>query len=373
MHLHGTDKWSPWCSCLLRCYLLNAYNGPLPPLHPPCVLLLGSSGACRVAWISYNNLSSASSITRKFSVIWRKHFLSASWRSPVWVVYCRSVRVRARVCGVVYSCGSSISGDSILIAQQPKEWKEKWVEIDSLSGIWCILGIICSIRRKCFVDGSVFTRGGVCRSEKVQHREGNKWEAIKSEMDLTNMSISICVALTVDEVGLLSAMEYLWISIMWNTLQNRHQLWGLGEPRQRPGSVFSLQTCLFFFLPVPASCRSTNEQVDVWLWLQHHLLPDEETRLRCVLLRSFLQPHFRAAAAAGRRLPSSAKGNADTVPSVPSIKRALCDYSRKPQVMCCAGNIWPDFGNSHMQYPVLFVIFTTQQHGSRQVTSYPWV
>lgn len=129
----------------------------------------------------------------------------------------------------------------------------------------------------------------------------------------------------------------------------------------------------FFLLPVPASCRSTNEQVDVWLWLQHHLLSDEETRLRCVLLRSFLQPHFRAAAAAGRRLPSSAKGNADTVPSVPSIKRALCDYSRKPQVMCCAGNIWPDFGSSHMQLPVLFVIFTMQQHGSRQVTSYPGV
>lgn len=37
------------------------------------------------------------------------------------------------------------------------------------------------------MDGSVFTRGGVCCSEKVQHREGNKWEAIKSEMDLKNV------------------------------------------------------------------------------------------------------------------------------------------------------------------------------------------
>lgn len=83
---------------------------------------------------------------------------------------------------------------------------------------------------------------------------------------------------------------------------------------------------VFFPLPVPASSnpsRYINEQVDVRLWLQHHLLSDEETRLRCVLLRSFLQPHFRAAAAAGRRLPSSAKGNAATVPSVPSVKWVL--------------------------------------------------
>lgn len=56
--------------------------------------------------------------------------------------------------------------------------------------------------------------------------------------------------------------------------------------------------------------RSVNEQVDVRLRLQPHLLSDEETRLRRVLLRSVLQPHFRAAAASGRRLPSSAKGNA---------------------------------------------------------------
>lgn len=167
-----------------------------PPPPPPCVLLRGSSGACRVAWISYNNLASASSITRKFSVIRGKHFLSATWRNPVWVVYCRGgwrwcvcvcLCACARVCRVVYSCGSSISGDSILVAQQPKEWREKWVEIDSLGGTWCILGIIFSIRGKCFVDGSVFTRGGVCCSEKVQHREGNKWEAIKSEMDLKNV------------------------------------------------------------------------------------------------------------------------------------------------------------------------------------------
>lgn len=100
----------------------------------------------------------------------------------------------------------------------------------------------------------------------------------------------------------------------------------------------------FFLLPVPASSnpsRSINEQVDVRLWLQPHLLSDEETGLRRVLLRSFLQPHFRAAAAAGRRLPSSAKGNAAMVPSVPSVKRVLCDYSRSPRVMCCAGSIWP--------------------------------
>lgn len=36
--------------------------------------------------------------------------------------------------------------------------------------------------------------------------------------------ISICVALTAGEVGLLSLMEYLWLSTMWNTLQKRNQL-----------------------------------------------------------------------------------------------------------------------------------------------------
>lgn len=50
---------------------------------------------------------------------------------------------------------------------------------------------------------------------------------------------------------------------------------------------------LFFFLPLPVPTssnpsRSTNEQVDVRLWLQHHLLSDEEARLRGVLLRSCL-------------------------------------------------------------------------------------
>lgn len=163
-----------------------------PPPPPPCVLLRGSSGACRVAWISYNNLSSVSSITRKFTVIiiGKLEEPGLSGLLPGWlevVCVCVCVHARACVCREVCSCGSSISGDSILTAQQPKEWREKWVEIDSLGGIWCILGIIFSIRGKCFVDGSVFTRGGVCCSEKVQHREGNKWEAIKSEMDLKNV------------------------------------------------------------------------------------------------------------------------------------------------------------------------------------------
>lgn len=120
---------------------------------------------------------------------------------------------------------------------------------------------------------------------------------------------------------------------------------------------------VFFYppLPVPASSnpsRSVNEQVDVRLWLQHHLVSDEETRLRRVLLRSFLQPHFRAAAAAGRRLPPSAKGNAAMVPSVPSVKRVLCDYSRNPRVMCCAGSIWPHAERSFI-YNSSTVLFTS--------------
>lgn len=57
-------------------------------------------------------------------------------------------------CGVVYSCGSSIRGDSILIAQQPKEWREwgkKRVEID-----WHMLHPGYYLQS--FVDGSVLQR-----------------------------------------------------------------------------------------------------------------------------------------------------------------------------------------------------------------------
>lgn len=147
-HLHCTNKWLPQCSCLLCCYLLNADNGPSPTAST-LRSAYSSSGACRVARISRNHLFSASSLTRKFSFIWRKHFLSASWRSSVWVVYCRSgwwcVCVCACACGVVYSCGSSIRGDSILIAQQLKEWREWGKNEWKLIGICCILGIICSL------------------------------------------------------------------------------------------------------------------------------------------------------------------------------------------------------------------------------------
>lgn len=191
MHLHGTDWGSAWHSCLLRSYLLNAYNGPLPHrLHP--VFCYGSSGACRVAGISYNNLSGflnnqeVQCHMREALFIGKLEEPGLSGLLPRRRV-CLCACARARVCRVVYGCGSSISGDSILTAQQPEEWREKWVEIDSLGGMWCILGIIFSIRGKCFVDGSVFTRGGVRCSEKVQRREGNKWEAIKSEMDLKNV------------------------------------------------------------------------------------------------------------------------------------------------------------------------------------------
>lgn len=33
----------------------------------------------------------------------------------------------------------------------------------------------------------------------------------------------------------------------------------------------------------------------------------------------------------------------------PLLNGALLDYSKKPRVMCCAENIWSDFGKSHMQ------------------------
>lgn len=61
--------------------------------------------------------------------------------------------------------------------------------------------------------------------------------------------------------------------------------------------------------------QATNEQVDVWLWLQHHLLSDEETGPHSLLLRSLLQPYFRTAAATGHWLPTSTKGNNAPAPT----------------------------------------------------------
>lgn len=54
----------------------------------------------------------------------------------------------------------------------------------------------------------------------------------------------------------------------------------------------------------------SDEQVNVRLWLQHHLIADEEAGPLCLLLRpAVLQPHFWAPAAPGYWLPTSAQGN----------------------------------------------------------------
>lgn len=55
----------------------------------------------------------------------------------------------------------------------------------------------------------------------------------------------------------------------------------------------------------------------------------------------------------------------------PLLNGALFDYFRNPRVMCCAENIWSDFGKSHMQNPGLFITFTLGQYGSHQITFYP--
>lgn len=73
--------------------------------------------------------------------------------------------------GGLYSGGSSVDGDSILIAQQPKAvegverngWK-LW-ETEGSSGRRCILSGICNTRRRCFVDGSEFCKQGELRQE----------------------------------------------------------------------------------------------------------------------------------------------------------------------------------------------------------------
>ncbi len=75
-------SWPQWqiiTIIILSAQLLSPKCFPWtpPPPHPDCILLISPSGACRVAWISYNILSIASSIngtTRSSSVIWGKHF-----------------------------------------------------------------------------------------------------------------------------------------------------------------------------------------------------------------------------------------------------------------------------------------------------------
>lgn len=109
------------------------------------------------------------------------------------------------------------------------------------------------------------------------------------------------------------------------------------EIEQEPGSVCSVPLVFYLFLFLFFYCfchtssytqntQATNEQVDVWLWLQHHLLSDEEAGPHCLLLRSLPEPHFGAAAATGHWLCTSTKGNgtdsahspADTASSVSS-------------------------------------------------------
>lgn len=81
----------------------------------------------------------------------------------------------------------------------------------------------------------------------------------------------------------------------------------------------------------PENCQITNEQVDVWLWLQHHLLSNEETGPHSLLLRSpLLQPYFRTAAATGHWLPSSAKGNSTSAPTDTSTSA-----SSSASIMAC--------------------------------------
>lgn len=105
-----------------------------------------------------------------------------------------------------------------------------------------------------------------------------------------------------------------------------------------PGSGCGSQLISFPHVFQCQNSESTNEQVDVWLWLQLHLLFDEETGPHNVLLRSVLQPYFRTAAPTGHRLRTSTKGNAASVPSVsaPSWSISFCVLSP----VCDAGHIW---------------------------------
>lgn len=106
------------------------------------------------------------------------------------------------------------------------------------------------------------------------------------------------------------------------------------------------------------------------LRLQPHLLSDEEAGLRRVLLRSLLQPHFRAAAAAGRRLPSPAKGNADTLPSVPSVNPRFVIIPGNLRSCAVLETLGLILGRAtcRNQFVLLFLMSCLNV----QIKSYPW-
>lgn len=125
----------------------------------------------------------------------RKALLSASWTSSVWVVCCVVMVAGGGVW--LYSGGSSIDGDSILIAQQPKALdrvgRDGWLwETEGSGGSCYVPSIICGIRRRCFVNrGESVKRegrvggwvggwvGGVGLQQEpcaVQRQKWNKWE-----------------------------------------------------------------------------------------------------------------------------------------------------------------------------------------------------
>lgn len=149
---HWFIHWWSAASCLqwqiITIIILSALLSPKcltwtpPPPHPHYILLISPSGACRLDWISYNILSTASSIIgadRSSDVKWEKHFYrQVGGAQSEWFT------AGAGGGGGVYSGGSSVDRDSILIAQQPKAvegverngWK-LW-EWERSSGRYCV-------------------------------------------------------------------------------------------------------------------------------------------------------------------------------------------------------------------------------------------
>lgn len=143
-------------------------------------------------------------------------------------------------------------------------------------------------------------------------------------------------------------MEYLWLSTMWNTLQKRNQLWGLGESQRRPGSGFSLQTSVVFcfFSPCPSPRLLTRLgplMSKSMCGCGCSIISSLMKRLGCAvccsdLFSSHTSEQLQRLAAG---CPPQRKVTPPRSHLCPLLNGFLCDYSRNPRVMCCEGSIWP--------------------------------
>lgn len=253
------------------------------------------------------------------------------------------VRGGSTVVVVVAAAQTGVASSLHGSRRQWRQWKEtegncSWQKEAVTDPALCALfaksgeGVLCtgvslakrgSYSRRCVsVQQQKYSR----RSRVSEKQSWGKWtDTLYFPTQLPSLwikvSTGICIMLTAEKSNHISVTEYVWINTTWSTLQKRHQLWGQLREFDKDQEVVAAFSQSFSppthtHLLTPENCQITNEQVDVWLWLQHHLLFNEEAGPHSLLLGSpLLQPYFRTAAATGHWLPSSAKGNRMLMPT----------------------------------------------------------